>query len=250
MDLCSFSQIHFNWEFILGALSIIVIDLVLAGDNAVIIAMAVRTLPRRERKRGIFYGAGAAVALRVVFTFFAAQLLQIQFVKFAGGAFIIWIALKLFVKGAPGEEIRKEVQTFWQAVWIIVVADITMSADNILAIAAASKGNLFLLVFGLGLSIPFIVFTSNILSMLMDKYPVIIYIGAAILGRVGGEMIISDPFIVNLFHPSRIVQYGVELFFTVGVIVVGTLQVRMKQETRKKNPQHAFRKQCKSKDDH
>ena len=171
MDLGILGQIHFNWEFVTGLLSIVLIDLILAGDNAVVIAMAVRSLPRKQRTRGIAFGAGAAVILRVTLTFFAAQLLQINFIKFIGGAVILWIAVKLFVEGAPDEEVKREAKTLWQAIWVIIIADITMSTDNVLAVAGASKGNLFLLLFGLALSIPFVVFTSNLLSMLMDKYP-------------------------------------------------------------------------------
>jgi YjbE family integral membrane protein len=228
LDLGILGQIHFNWEFVTGLLSIILIDLILAGDNAVVIAMAVRSLPRKQRNRGIAFGAGAAVVLRVVLTFFAAQLLQINFIKFIGGAVILWIAVKLFVEGAPQEEGHQEAKTLAQAVWIIIIADLTMSTDNVLAVAGASKGNLFLLLFGLALSIPFVVFTSNLLSMLMDKYPIIIYIGAAVLGRVGGEMMITDPFVVQLLHPAKWFQYSLELFCLVGVLVLGKLLVRRK----------------------
>jgi YjbE family integral membrane protein len=197
--------------------------------------MAVRGLPRKQRMKGIAFGAGAAVILRVALTFVAAQLLLIRFVKFIGGALIIWIGTKLFIEGVPEEEVEKQVKTLWQAIWVIMIADITMSTDNVLAVAGASKGNLFLLLFGLGLSIPFVVFTSNLLAMLMDKYPVLVYVGAAILGRVGGEMMITDPFIHELLHPSRMVEYGVQAFFTIGVIVAGKLWIRMmkakKEET-------------------
>jgi YjbE family integral membrane protein len=228
LDLGILGQIHFTWEFVYAFLSIILIDLVLAGDNAVIIAMAVRSLPRKQRTRGIAFGAGAAVILRVVLTFFAAQLLQISFVKLIGGAVILWIAVKLFVEGAPEDKMQREAKTLWQAIWVIIIADITMSTDNVLAVAGASKGNLFLLIFGLGLSIPFVVFTSNLLSMLMDKYPVIIYLGAAVLGRVGGEMMITDPFIADLIHPSKLFKYATEAFFTIGVLVAGKIWIKWK----------------------
>jgi YjbE family integral membrane protein len=235
LDLGIFGQIHFTWEFISGFLSIVLIDLVLAGDNAVVIAMAVRSLPRKQRRRGIAFGAGAAVLLRVILTFFAAQLLQINFVKLVGGAVILWIAVKLFVEGAPEDTIQREAKTLLQAIWIIIIADITMSTDNVLAVAGASKGNLFLLLFGLGLSIPFVVFTSNLLSLLMDKFPIIIYLGAAVLGRVGGEMLITDPFISRWLQPSKWIQYGVELFCLVGVLVVGKLWIRIKITREKKD---------------
>jgi YjbE family integral membrane protein len=234
VDLGILGQIHFTWDFAAGLLSIVLIDLILAGDNAVIIAMAVRSLPRKQRTRGIIFGAGAAVVLRVILTFFAAQLLQVQFIKFIGGAVILWIAVKLFIEGAPGENAHQEAKTLWQAIWVIIIADITMSTDNVLAVAGASKGNLFLLLFGLGLSIPFVVFTSNLLSLLMDKYPWIIYLGAAVLGRVGGEMMISDPFIVNHLHPTKIMQYSVEVFFTVGVLIAGKLWIKWKRSPDEK----------------
>ena len=196
-------KFSFRLEFFHALFSIVIIDLILAGDNAVVIAMAVRSLPADQRRKGIFFGAGAAVILRVILTFFVSQLLQINYIKLVGGCLILWIAVKLFVEGAPEESLDKEATTIGQAVKLIVIADITMSLDNMLAVGGASHGNLFLLLFGLGLSIPFVVLTSNLLSMLMDKYPIILYIGAAILGRVGGEMIITDPVVVSWLAPSK-----------------------------------------------
>ncbi|MFH0727519.1 MAG: TerC family protein [Pseudomonadota bacterium] len=226
MDFGYFGNIVFDWKFISGFLSIVVIDLILAGDNAVVIAMAVRSLPKEQRRKGIIFGSGAAVALRVVLTFFVAQLLQINFLKLAGGVLILWIAVKLFIEGVPEDKGVKESKSLGQAVRMIVVADLTMATDNMLAVAGASHGNFFLLLFGLALSIPLIVLTSNLLSMLMDKYPVIIYIGAAILGRVGAEMIMTDPFIVDLLSPSKALQYTVEVVFAVGVIVFAKLWMK------------------------
>ena len=236
MDLGIFGSITFDLKFLSSLFSIVIIDLILAGDNAVVIAMAVRSLPKEQRKKGILFGAGAAVLLRVIFTFFVAQLLTVNYVKLAGGAVILWIAVKLFVEGAPEDTQGKEATNIWQAMKIVVIADITMSLDNMLAVGGASHGNMFLLVFGLGLSIPFVVFTSNLLSMLMDKYPIIIYVGAAILGKVGGEMMITDPFTVRLLPaplltqdmmgPAKALQYSVEAFFAAGVLVAGKLWMR------------------------
>lgn len=226
-------HISFSWEFVAAFLSIVLIDLILAGDNAVVIAMAVRSLPRKQRQKGILLGSGAAVVLRVILTFFAAQLLQMPYVKFIGGILILWIAVKLFVEGVPEEEGHREAKTIGQAMWVIVVADLTMSVDNVLAVAGASKGNLFLLIFGLGLSIPFVVFTSSLLSMLMDKYPFIIYVGSAILGKVGAEMIFTDPVITGHFNPSVVFQYAMEALFAVGVIGIGKLWVHWKISSRK-----------------
>lgn len=166
-------------QFLLDILAIVLIDLLLAGDNAVVIALAVKSLPPRERNIGITFGAGMAVILRIGLTF-ASQLLQVQFVKLIGGLLILWIAVKLLVQDAEAEEGGKEARTLWQAMIYIVIADITMSTDNILAIAGPSKGHIGLLIFGLGLSIPFVVFTSNLLSRIMDRFPIIVWIGSAI----------------------------------------------------------------------
>lgn len=224
MDLAAWGLDKLNWAFFLGIVNIVIIDLILAGDNAVVIAMAVRSLPRRQRQWGIILGAGAAVLLRVVLTFFVAQLLEISFIKLAGGVLITWIALKLFLEGAP-EQADREARSLWQAMQLIVVADITMSTDNVLAVAGASHGNLFLLIFGLALSIPFVVFTSNLLAMLMDRYPIIIYLGAAVLGRVAGEMIFTDPWVARWLQMPVWFNYAMEAVFAIGVIVVGKLWI-------------------------
>jgi len=224
MDLVVWGLDKLDWKFFLGVLNIIIIDIILAGDNAVVIAMAVRSLPRKQRQLGIILGAGGAVLLRVILTFFVAQLLGIQFIKLVGGLLITWIAVKLFIEGAP-EQTDKEAKTLLQAMWLIIVADITMSLDNVLAVAGASQGNPFLLLFGLALSIPFVVFTSNLLAYLMDRYPIIIYIGAAVLGRVAGEMISTDPFIVNWLNPPEWFVYTMEGVLAVGVVVMGKLWI-------------------------
>jgi YjbE family integral membrane protein len=237
LDLGAFGQFSFDWAFLSGLFSIVIIDLILAGDNAVVIAMAVRSLPHDQRRKGIIFGAGAAVLLRVILTFFVSQLLQINFIKLAGGILITWIAVKLFIEGAPQETADRKATSIAQAIKIIVIADITMALDNMLAVAGASHGNLFLLLFGLGLSIPFVVFTSNLLSLLMDKYPIIVYIGAGILGKVGGEMIITDPVVMGFLAPGKVLQYSIEAVFAVGVIVAGKLW--MKFMLKKEAVEHA-----------
>ena len=223
MDPAVLGTISFDWTFLTNLFSIVIIDLILAGDNAVVIAMAVRSLPKEQRRKGIMYGSAAAVVLRVALTFFVAQLLNVSYVKLIGGVLITWIGVKLFIEGVPEEANRNEAASLWHAVKIIVIADTTMALDNMLAVGAASHGNLLLLLLGLGLSKPFIVFTSNLLSMLMDRYPVIIYTGAAVLGKVGGEMIITDPVIVRLIAPTRPINYLVEGIFAFGVIIAGKL---------------------------
>ncbi len=245
MDLGVFGSITFDLQFLSGLFSIVVIDLILAGDNAVVIAMAVRSLPAKQRRRGILFGAGAAVLLRVVLTFFVSQLLMINYLKIIGGILILWIAVKLFVEGVPEENGDNEATTIGQAIKIIVIADLTMATDNMLAVAGASHGNLFLLLFGLGLSIPFVVLTSNLLSILMDKYPVIIYLGAALLGKVGGEMLITDPFTMSVLEPAKSTQYLVEAVFAVGVVVVGKLLIKWKHSKQEQSKDSIPEQPCK-----
>jgi YjbE family integral membrane protein len=228
MDFGSFGSFSFTWAFVSSFLMIVLIDLVLAGDNAVVIAMAVRNLAPKQRMIGIMLGAGGAVILRVLLTIVIAQLIGIKGLKFCGGALIMWIALKLFVEGAPEEGARREPKTIWQAMITIVIADIVMSLDNMLAVAGASHGNNLLIIFGLILSIPFVVFTSNLLSMLMDRYPIIVYLGAMVLGKVAGEMIITDSYVQSVLHTGKVTQYVVEAVGAVAVVVAGKLWMKMK----------------------
>jgi YjbE family integral membrane protein len=211
IDLGWLGQIEITWAFLSAVVSIVLIDLVLAGDNAVVIAMAVKNLPARQRLWGIALGAGGAVVIRVLCTFAVAQLLVMPYVKLVGGAVILWIAVKLLTQGAAEESLaHKEATGLWQALWIIGVADISMGIDNMLAVGAASHGSLFLLLFGLGLSIPFVVFMSNMLSKLMDRYPIILWVGAGILGKVGGQMMITDPWIQGFFPAPAWMVYLIE----------------------------------------
>jgi len=206
-----------------GVLQIVFIDLLLAGDNALVIAMAVRSLAPRERRIGTICGAAVAVVLRVALTFVAAKLLDIQFVKMAGGAFVLWIALKVLIDASDPPDSVPVPKRLVQAIWYIVFADLTMSTDNILAIAGASNGHIELIVFGLCLSIPFVVLSANLLASLMDRYPLTIYLGAGILGRVGGDMILTDGFIVRLLHPSDTARYIIDGALAVVLMVGGKI---------------------------
>ena len=210
-------------HLLFGVFSIILIDLTLAGDNALVIAMAVRSLPRRERRIGTACGAAGAVLLRIALTIFAARLLSIRYVQLAGGLFIVWIAVKVLVDASDPPDSAPAPIRLLQAIWYVVFADLTMSTDNILAIAGASKGNVPLIVFGLVVSIPFVVFASNLLADLMNRYPATIYLGGAILGQVGGEMILKDPFVVGILHPTDTLRYVVEGVLIVAVLVTGRL---------------------------
>ncbi len=181
--------------------SIVLIDVVLAGDNAVLIALAARQLDPSRRLLAISLGSALAVLLRIGLTFFAAQLLALNYVRLIGGALVFWIAVKLLTETTDVKEAdrpEKTARSLWSAVQLILIADLSMSIDNVLAVAAASHGSLVLLVFGLGLSIPLVVFSSNVLAQLMERYAIIAWLGAALLGKVATEMIVVD----HLFFPD------------------------------------------------
>ena len=213
-------------HLILRILTIVWIDLLLAGDNALVIAMAVRSLPARQRRIGSGFGAAAAVVLRVGLTFVAAQILNVQYLKLAGGLFVLWIAVKVLVDASAPPESEIKPRQLLQAIWYIVFADLTMSTDNVLAVAGASGGSFELILFGLALSIPFVIFSANLLAELMNRYPILIYLGAGVLGRVAGEMILTDRFTDRLLHPSDMARYIVEGVLVVAVMAAGKLLSR------------------------
>lgn len=215
-----------SWQWWVAIPSIMLIDIVLAGDNAVLIALAVRQLAPAQRLVGTALGAGAAVVLRVALTFFAARLLAINYVQLVGGLLVLWIAVKLIGAGDDGEAGQtngKIATSLWSTVRLIVIADLSMSIDNVLAVAAASRGNVLLLMFGLALSIPIVMFASNALARLMDRYAFIAWLGAALLGKVGAEMILED----HLFfpdptrHPGPWLIHGIGLAGALVVVLAG-----------------------------
>jgi YjbE family integral membrane protein len=215
------NPIQTHWQFIVSLVSIVVVDLTLSGDNAVVIAAAAKSLAPRLRKRALIAGAGCAVIALVAATFLATRLLHVKFLQVVGGIAILWIAVGLFREEPPLESTSGHLAGFWKAMWFILVADVTMSTDNMLAIAALAQGRLSLLLIGLGISIPLVIFASGLLAALMDRYPVIVYIGAALLGRVAGQMIMTDAFTVQRFAPSDALRYAVEATGTAGVLLTG-----------------------------
>jgi len=215
-----------NYRFILDILTIVTIDLVLSGDNGVVIAMAVRNLPPRLRRRAIAAGGGCAALFQITLSIVAMQLLRAPFLKLAGGLMILWISLQLFRETASAKETRSRQSGMWKAIGFIVIANLTMSTDNVLAVAAAAHGNPALLIFGLCISVPLVIFGSAFLAGLMDKHPIIVYIGAAILGKVAGEMIIDDGAVTDFFHPNMWVRYGVQAAGALLVLVAGCLLMR------------------------
>lgn len=213
-----------DWHFIFSWLKIVVLDLTLAGDNAVVIAMAVRTLPSRQQHAGMCLGALGAVVVRVLLTFVTAQLLLIPAVQLAGGLLLVWIAFKLLRQDSGSEQAIQHGASLLKAIRIIVVADLIMSTDNILAIAGASDGSTVLVLFGLGLSIPIVIGGAVFIAALMNHYSWIVYIGAAILGEVAGKMILEDDFIaMTLGAPSRPLEWTIRIGLAVAVVAIGIM---------------------------
>jgi len=183
---------------------IIAIDIVLSGDNAVVIALACRNLSLEQRKRGIFWGVAGAVSLRVVLTAFAALVMNLPWLKFIGGCLLLWIGVKLMLpEDEEGEDIPAS-EHLWGAVRTIVIADFVMSLDNVIGVAGASHGNLFLLLFGLAVSIPLIVWSSKLILHWMERWPAVVVLGAGLLGWVAGQMLVSDPGFVAQTGPLTV----------------------------------------------
>jgi YjbE family integral membrane protein len=188
---------EFITPYIVPILQIIWIDLLLSGDNAVVIALACRQLPERQRKLGMLLGAGTAIGLRIIFAIFVTYLLQVPFLKVVGGLLLLWIGIKLAVGEDEGGHDVESSDNLWRAVRTIAIADAVMSLDNVIAIAAAAGGNIWLFIFGLLLSIPLIIYGSTLLSTVMDRFPAIIWAGAALLGWIAGEMLVTDGFVME-----------------------------------------------------
>jgi YjbE family integral membrane protein len=209
----------------LQVLQIVWIDLLLSGDNAVVIAMACRSLPEEQRRWGIILGTGAAVLLRIVFAAVIVQLLALPYVHIVGGVLLLWIAVQLALNEHAQHKVKARA-TLFGAVATIVIADGVMSLDNVVAIAGASRGSLELMIFGLLLSVPLIVFGSTLLLRLLDRLPIIAWGGAALLGWIAGEMIAAEPFIDRwldegaLAHWFAKVRVYPELFAEIAGIIV------------------------------
>src|SRR3954466_4381858 len=179
--------------FWVGLGQIIIVNIVLSGDNAVVIALAARSLPPAQQKQAIIWGSVAAIILRVILTIVAAEMLKLPYLKIIGALLLFWIAVQLLVPEEEDEDGIKTSGNLWAAIRTILIADLVMSLDNVIGVAAAAKGDNVLLMLGLAISIPLIIFGSTIILKLMDRFPVIITGGAALLGWVAGEMLITDP---------------------------------------------------------
>jgi len=199
-------------EFWLRLLEIGFLNLLLSGDNAVVIALAVRALPRRQRLLGQIWGTIGAVALRLVFVGIVSALLRIPLLRLTGGALLVWIAVKLVQPTGESEGATRHGASFWEAVWIILVADVTMSLDNVLAIAAAARGDMLLVTLGIATSLPIVIGGSGLLANLMNRYVWIIWLGGGILGYVAGDMMLEDAVVASrLGSLAHVVEYTVPL---------------------------------------
>jgi YjbE family integral membrane protein len=175
-----------------GLGQITLINIVLSGDNAVVIALAARSLPAHQQKQAVMWGAGAAVVMRILLTIIAVELLKWPYLKIIGAILLFWIAIKLLVPEHDDENVESS-DNLMKAIKTILIADLVMSLDNVIGVAAAAKGNLTLLILGLAISIPLVIFGATILMKVMERWPIIITIGAGLLGWVAGEMLMTDP---------------------------------------------------------
>jgi len=209
-------------EFWARLASIVVIDLSLAGDNALVIALAVRSLPAREQWLGRVWGTAAAVGLRLLFIAVVSALLSIPLLRAIGGLLLLWIAIRLVRPGGDAEGHVRHGTSLREAIWIIVVADVAMSLDNVLAVAAAAHGDMLLVSFGIALSLPIVVWGSGFLARLMTRQPWIIWIGGGILGYVAGEMITDDPLVRGWLgaHADTVDDF-VSLLLAAGLALLG-----------------------------
>ena len=236
--------------FWIGLAKIIGVNVVLSGDNAVVIALAARSLPHKQQKQAILWGAGAAVILRIILTVFAVALLTLPWLKIVGGLLLFWIGIKLLVPEEDDADITAS-DNLMVAIRTILIADLVMSLDNVIAVAAAAAGSLTLLILGLAISIPLVVFGATLLVTLMERYPVIITIGAALIGMVAGEMLVTDPALAGWltgfgvqFNDGKPTIGELKLELVAGaigaaIVVVWGLTLAKRKETRAKVAQPA-----------
>jgi YjbE family integral membrane protein len=216
-------------EFWIALLEIIGVNIVLSGDNAVVIALAARSLPADQQKKAVAWGSGAAVVMRIVLTIVAVELLRLPYLKLVGAVLLLWIAVQLLLPEDEGEGHAQTGSNMMAAIKTILLADLVMSLDNVIAVAAAAKGNTTLLIVGLAISIPLVVFASTLLLTLMSRYPVIITIGAALLGWVAGEMAISDPAVKSWIDANAAyLHYLAPAAGALGVVLLGTWLAKRK----------------------
>ena len=218
-------------DFWIGLLKIIWINIILSGDNAVVIALAARSLPPHQQNKAVLFGSGAAVLMRIGLTVVAVQLLALPYLQIVGGMLLLWIGVQLLGDEDEGEGETKEYGSLMVAVRTILIADLVMSLDNVIAVAAAAKGSMTLLILGLAISIPLVIFGSTLMIKLMERFPIIVVLGAALIGWVGGETIISDAVLKGLLVADPWLHYAAAAAGAAFVMAVGKmLQARARAE--------------------
>jgi YjbE family integral membrane protein len=211
--------------------SIIWVNIILSGDNAVVIALAARSLPPKQQKAAIFWGSGAAIVMRVVLTIIAVEMLKWPWLKIIGAILLVYIGVSLMLDDDEGEgDVGGDKGNIWIAIRTILIADLVMSLDNVLAVAAAAKGNIALLVIGLALSIPLIIFGSQLLLKVMERFPIIITAGAALLGFLAGEMLLTDPALVQ--RVGELPHWQINVGGAVGAALVVALGIAMRRRQK------------------
>jgi YjbE family integral membrane protein len=207
-------------------LAIILIDLVLAGDNAIVIALAARNLPEEHRRKAIVWGTVGAIAVRSVMTLAVVWLLKVPGLMLVGGIGLLWIAYKLLAEEGGGDEHGPAATTFWGAMKTIIVADALMGVDNVLGVAGAAHGSMDLVVIGLLISVPIVVFGSSVVLKLVDRFPIIIQAGSAVLAFTAAKMIVSEPLLDAVFDPSAVARWSTYALCIAGVLGAGWLAGR------------------------
>lgn len=210
----------FSPEFFSALLAIIVIDLVLAGDNAIVIGLAARRLPKDQQKQVIIWGTVGAIVVRALATLAVVWLLKIPGLLLVGGLLLIWIAYKLLAEDKCHDDM-KVCDTRWEAIRTIIIADAVMGLDNVLAVAGSAHGSFLLVVLGLLISVPIMVWGSTMILKWMDRFPAIIYIGAGVIALTAAKMIVGEPLIKEFFQASPVLKYGLMVVVTGGVILAG-----------------------------
>ena len=223
--------------FWVGLLQIIGVNIVLSGDNAVVIALACRSLPPQLQKKAIFWGSAAAIVMRVILTLLAVELLRLPYLKLAGAALLLWIGIKLLVPEGEDGDGHDTSGNLMAAIKTVLIADLVMSLDNVLAVAAAAKGSMVLLIAGLLISIPLIIVGATLLIKLMERFPVIIVIGAGLIGWVAGEMTVTDPSIKDWIDANMAFLHTVApAAGVVLVILVGKLLAKKVEREHERKP--------------
>lgn len=220
----------FTWEFLKGLLMVILIDLVLAGDNAVVIGMAARNVPAHQQKKVILFGTAGAIIIRIIATLAVVWLLRIPGLHLVGGLLLIWIAYKLLVQEDSHDEIKAQ-SSMLKAIGTIMLADAAMGLDNVIAIAGASGGSVILVILGLLISVPVMVFGSTLVMKLMDRFPIVIYIGAGILAYTASDMILSEHFLSGAVEVLSYGKYAVQAVLIAGVLLAGKLANSKQRKT-------------------